>query len=340
MANALIIGGRGQSGRAIAAQLVTDGWRVTATTRGEVSDDLAAPDVRWVHRDADGPDLATIVGTDVDVLVHTTAFDVTDAQELIGLGDRVGSVVALSSVSVYSDDQGRSLDEAVDEATFPAWPVPIPESWVTVAPGAATYSTRKVALEEALREGAPWPVTIVRPGVIHGSHSRHLREWYFIKRVLDRRECVVLPYGGTSIFQPTASVNLAALVALAAARPGDRTLNSGDLDPPSVTRISEVIDELMGWTTQRVLVDGPEPGPNVGNNPWAVPRPVVVDMSSALAELGYVQRASYDGALSDTLRWALDACRERDWREVFPQLAKYYHDLFDYEAEDAYLDHG
>jgi nucleoside-diphosphate-sugar epimerase len=337
MANALIIGGRGQSGRAIAAQLVTDGWRVTATTRGEVSDDLAAPDVRWVHRDADGPDLATIVGTDVDVLVHTTAFDVTDAQELIGLGDRVGSVVALSSVSVYSDDQGRSLDEAVDEATFPAWPVPIPESWVTVAPGAATYSTRKVALEEALREGAPWPVTIVRPGVIHGSHSRHLREWYFIKRVLDRRECVVLPYGGTSIFQPTASVNLAALVALAAARPGDRTLNSGDLDPPSVTRISEVIDELMGWTTQRVLVDGPEPEPCVGNHPWAVPHPVVADMSSALTELGYVQAASYDEAVADTLRWALDACRERDWREVFPFLAQYKNDNFDYAAEDSYL---
>jgi nucleoside-diphosphate-sugar epimerase len=336
--SATIIGGRGQSGQAIAAQLVADGWRVTATTHAEPSDDLAGSDVRWVHGDAEDGDLTAIDGT--DVIVHTTAYDVKDARQLIELGDRVGSVIVLSSVSVYSDDQGRSLDEAVGEATFPAWPVPIPETWVTLAPGAANYSTRKVALEESLREGATCPVTIIRPGAIYGPHSRHLREWYFIKRVLDHRERVVLPYGGASIFQPIASVNLAALVSLAAARPGNRTLNCGDLDPPSVTRISEVIDDLMGWSTQRVLVDGPEPGPNVGNNPWAVPRPVVVDMSSALAELGYVQRASYDGALSDTLRWALDACRERDWREVFPQLAKYYHDLFDYEAEDAYLDHG
>jgi nucleoside-diphosphate-sugar epimerase len=334
--NALIIGGRGQTGRAIATKLVADGWRVTATTRGDARD-LAASDVRWVHHDADDTDLAVVVRTDVDVLVHTMAFDDADARRLIALGDRVGSVIVLSSVSVYSDDAGRSFDEAVDEATFPAWPVPIPESWVTVAPGAATYSTRKVALERALRDAAPWPVTIVRPGAIHGAHSRHLREWYFIKRVLDRRESVVLPFGGASIFQPTASVNLAALVALAAARPGDRTFNSGDLDPPTVSRISEVIDELMGWSTRRVLVDGPEPEPGVGSHPWAVPRPVIVDMSAVVTELGYVQALSYDEAVADTLRWALDACRDHDWREVFPLFSSYSHDPFDYVAEDAYL---
>jgi hypothetical protein len=60
-------------------------------------------------------------------------------------------------------------------------------------------------------------------------------------------------------------------------------------------------------------------------------------MSSALTELGYVQAASYDEAVADTLRWALDACRERDWREVFPFLAQYKNDNFDYAAEDSYL---
>jgi hypothetical protein len=34
---------------------------------------------------------------------------------------------------------------------------------------------------------------------------------------------------------------------LAAEQPGDRTLNCGDSDPPTVARINELIDGLMEW---------------------------------------------------------------------------------------------
>ena len=81
----------------------------------------------------------------------------------------------MSTLSVYSDQEGRSLEEAKDEASFPEWPVPLPEDWPTVPPGDDGYSARKAAVEQALRERAPWPVTIVRPGAIHGPYSHHLR---------------------------------------------------------------------------------------------------------------------------------------------------------------------
>jgi nucleoside-diphosphate-sugar epimerase len=180
-------------------------------------------------------------------------------------------------------------------------------------------------------------VTIVRPGAIHGRYSAHLREWYFIKRALDRRRQVVLPYGGESIFQPTATVNLAEMVALAAAQPGARVLNCGDLDPPSVAEISEIVDELTGWKIERVLVDGDPPSPSVGSHPWAVPRPVVSDMVRARYELGYEQVATYAEALASTVPWAIEATEGRDWRDVFPTLARYPDEQFDYEAEDAFL---
>jgi hypothetical protein len=93
----------------------------------------------------------------------------------------------------------------------------------------------------------------------------------------------------------------------------------------------------MGSTTERVLVTGPEPAPTVGNHPWAVPRPVVADMSLAASELGYREIVAYPEALTTTLPWAIDATAGRDWREVFPTLASYPADLFDYPAEDAYL---
>jgi len=61
-------------------------------------------------------------------------------------------------------------------------------------------------------------------------------------------------------------------------------------------------------------------------------------MARARAELGYREKATYAEALSNTLTWALDASAGRDWREVFTTLAKYPIDLFDYAAEDSYLE--
>jgi nucleoside-diphosphate-sugar epimerase len=104
-----------------------------------------------------------------------------------------------------------------------------------------------------------------------------------------------------------------------------------------VAEISETIDELMHWSTDRVLVAGPEPAPTVGDHPWCVPRPVVADMTRAQTELGYRQAVTYAEAVEDALAWAVAAARARDWREVFPTLAGYRADLFDYAAEDAYL---
>jgi nucleoside-diphosphate-sugar epimerase len=334
----VIIGGRGQSGRAIGQRLAAAGWAVTATTAGPLPDPAATPGIRWsaLARDQAG-DLSGVVPPGTDLVVDVVAFTPAHAEQLLALGDRIGAAVVLSTMSVYTDPEGRSLDEATDEASFPAWPVPVPEDWPILPSGDDTYSTGKAALERVLRDRAPWPVTIVRPGAIHGPGSHHLREWYFIKRVLDGRRRVILPFDGASVFQPTATVNLAELVALAASQPGNRTLNCGDLDPPSVAQISAIIDDLMGWSTERVLVPGPAPAPTVGDHPWCVPRPVVADMRRAQAELGYREAAGYADALPGALAWVVEACSGRDWRDVLPTLASYPQELFDYAAEDAYL---
>jgi nucleoside-diphosphate-sugar epimerase len=338
MRSALVIGGRGQCGTAIGERLVKDGWEVTATTAGPIPDPDTSLGIRWMALARDEvAHFGSVLQHDTDLVVDVTAYTAHHAEQLLSLGGRIGAVVAVSTLSVYTDSQQRSLDDATDEASFPAWPLPIPEDWPTLAPSDDNYSTRKAAMEAVLLEGAPYPVTIVRPGAIHGRRSRHLREWYFIKRVLDGRRQVVLPFNGASIFQPTATTNLAELVSLAANTPRDRTVNCGDLDPPTVTSISSMIDDFMNWSTERVPVPGAEPEPTVGNHPWSVPRPVVADMSRAQIDLGYRQALTYAEALSETLQWALSACAGRDWREVFPRLAGYPTDLFDYDAEDRFL---
>jgi hypothetical protein len=79
----------------------------------------------------------------VDIVAYTEAH----AGQLLELAGRAGSIVAISSASVYRDDEGRSLDEASDaEESLPLLPVPIPESQATVPAGDGGYSTRKVAM--------------------------------------------------------------------------------------------------------------------------------------------------------------------------------------------------
>lgn len=105
---------------------------------------------------------------------------------LNALAGRIGSAVAISSASVYADERGRTLDEATDLASFPDFPVPIPETQRTVEPSEEAYSTRKVAMERSLIEG-PLSATIVRPCAIHGPGAAWSREWHFVKRALDGR---------------------------------------------------------------------------------------------------------------------------------------------------------
>lgn len=248
----------------------------------------------------------------------------------------MGSVVAISSASVYADQHGRTLDEARDLASFPALPVPIPERQPTVEPGDATYSMRKVAMERALLEG-PLATTIVRPCAIHGPGASSLREWHFVKRALDGRRVVLLADRGESRFHTTSVANLAELVLRAAERPGDRIVNCGDPDPPTVLEIERAIATSLGHDWIEVLVPQDGYSAPAADTPWSTPRPFVLDMTAAERNLGYRPVAGYGDAVVPTVEWLVEATRTRDWREVLPDGAGTMEGSFDYENEDALL---
>ncbi|WP_172638857.1 NAD-dependent epimerase/dehydratase family protein [Streptomyces tailanensis] len=337
----MVIGATGQIGRVAVGALARDGWKVTAVSRGGDRDE-GWPDegVRIASADrADDAALSAAIGDGCDVLVDMVAYGPEHARQLTGLADRIGSAVVVSSVSVYEDDKGRNFDTQAEPDGFPEYPVPLPESQRTVRPGEASYSTRKAGLErELLAVGDRLPTTLLRAGAIHGPHCRTPRELYFVKRNLDGRRRRVIAYGGESRFHPASVHNIAELIRLAAARPGTRALNAVDPDAPKVTEIAAAIDAVMGVETENVLVDGPPPGPTVGDTPWSVPVPVVCDMSAAERELGYRPVVRYAKTLPDTVTWIEgQLAGGRDWREAYPKMFQAYGDLFDYAAEDAWL---
>jgi nucleoside-diphosphate-sugar epimerase len=338
-----VIGATGQIGRAAVRALAEDGWEVRAASRGGGADEGWPEGVRSVRVDrADSEALAAALGDGCDVLLDCVAYDAGHAQQLLGLADRIGSAVVISSAAVYADERGRSFDTQDEPDGFPAYPDPVPETYGTVAPGDLSYGTKKVALErELLAAGDRLPSTLLRAGAIHGRHSPMLREFYFIKRALDKRPVRVLAYNGESRFSPAHTSNIAELVRLAARRPGSRVLNAVDPRTPTVAEIAAAVDAVLGYACETVLVEGEPPAPGVGSSPWSVPRPVVFDMAASERELGYRAVTTYEDSLPDTIGWTLDALREHDWREVFPTLARIYgegdHDIFDYAAEDRWL---
>jgi nucleoside-diphosphate-sugar epimerase len=320
VSSALILGGTGQIGRAVARRLERDGWDVTIAARNNPPAELA--DLRFLRVDRSQPgELEAAAEHGVDVLVDVIPYTADDARQLVSLAGRIGSVVAVSSAAVYG---------------WTDVPVPIPESTPTVEPGDDDYATRKRAMELELLATPELKATIVRPGAIYGEAAPHPREWFFVKRVLDGRRVVVLAHRGASRFQVTSVENLAELIALAAANPASRVLNSGDPDSPTALEIGRTISAALDHEWTEVLLPGAEQD-GVGGNPWGAPEPFVLDMTEAARQLGYEPVTTYEQAVKGTVEWLVEITRGHDWREVF-KAPEHLLPMFDYEAEDRFLE--
>lgn len=253
-----------------------------------------------------------------------------DGLALAQAGQAAGRIAAISSCSVYCDAQGHTLDEA-SGTDFPAFAVPLTEQSPVLLPGPQTYSTRKRAMEEALLAEACCPVTILRPCAIHGPQSKHAREWWFVKRLLDGRKAIPLAYRGESRFQTTSTVAIADAVAKAAAGHLATIVNVADADSPPVAEIARAIMAVMGVSAELIgLPDAPTYPPRLGMTPWSIPRPMICPAGAGL---------SYADAVEPAVRWLIDeVARDEGWRAQIPQLAAYPWDQFDYAVDDEALE--
>jgi len=283
-----------------------------------------------LDRDEDG---ALGVANGFDLLVDVIPYEAAHAEQSLELD--VGAIVAVSSASVYADDEGRTLDEAEAQDDFPDFPVPIPETQPTVAPGDETYSTKKVKLERILLENGRVPAAIVRPCAIYGRDDRMSREWHFLKRAMDGRRYVLLANRGIGHFHTTASENIGELVRLLAASPRTDVYNCGDPDPPTVVALARAIAAAADHRFSEVLLADPVGRGALGATPWSVSKPLLVDMTKAERDLDYRPATTWHDALPRQVEWLLEATREREWQEVLARGAEYLR--FEYEAEDAFI---
>jgi nucleoside-diphosphate-sugar epimerase len=317
MRRAVVIGGTGLIGRAVAHRLVTAGWQVVVTGRdpARMPHDLATAGVRFAAADrADPVALAAALGDGSDLLVDCVCFTGEQARLILPLLADVRSAVMMSSKAVYVDGAGNHVNSPVK----PRFAGPVTERQPTMKPGdqphrsAEGYGANKIAAEHVLLDSGR-PVTVLRPSKVHGEGAAPPREWYFVKRALDRRPVLLLAGGGRGADHPTAAVNLAALVEVVADRPGRRILNAADPDTPDGRAIARTIAGLTGHTWREVLLDDDAP-PALGRHPWHFVPPVALDMTAA-SELGYRPVGDYAATVALEVAWLLDRARQAPDRQ-------------------------
>lgn len=324
MRSALIVGGSGQIGLSVATRLVSEGWQVTIASRNPIKHPNGCNHISLDATKA-GSLLAAINGN-YDLIVSCIAYDAEDAHELVKAQSHTGRIIVISSVSVCCDHNGRTLDEA-RERGFPDFPNGFSESCNTVPPGPETYSTRKVAMEHALQSNATVPVTILRPCAVHGPYSKHAREWWFVKRLLDGRKQIPLAYNGRSKMATTSVDAVAAAVLRAANDELPVIANVKDYDSPSVYEIGQTIMAKMQCEAELLcLPDEPYPA-RFGSTPWSVPKPYVC---SAVA----THHQTYSETVGSTIDWLLSSVNPNDWKHKLPHLAGYPNEQFDYRNDD------
>jgi nucleoside-diphosphate-sugar epimerase len=336
MKTAFVLGGTGFVGRHVARRLADAGCEVTVGSRGRTSIPQEVADLRSVTFDRSVDALRGLLGDGVDVLVDVIPYEIGDAQQLLEVQDLVGSMIAISTTSVYADDHGRTMDEATGPDDFPRMPVPIVETQARVGSGPDTDSAKKAAIEDILLSQDDLPVTVIRPCAIYGPGDTQCREWFFVKRALDGRPFVLLADEGDTIFHTTSIHNLVEMVRLAAEKPVHGAFNCGDPDPPDVRRIAGSIAKVVAHEWEEVLLSRDVSKARELRNPWGGFHPWVVAMDKARDQVGYEPVTTYADAIDETVEWVVEATRNHDWREVLPRAADYLGDKFEYDAEDRF----
>ncbi len=307
---AVILGGTGAIGGALAARLAAAGWSVDVTGRDPESmpQELAVAGVRF-HRveRSEVPEIERLVGGGADLLVDLVAYCGADVRALLPVMGSVTSPVLISSRAVYVDAEARHLNSAE-----PPWfHEPIVEDTATLPPAGDDvdplsregYAPSKVAAEHvALDSGLP--VTVIRPSKVHGRWARNPRTRLLVERMMRGDRTVTLADRGASIDHLTGAANTAALIETVAYAPGQRVLNSADPDTPTAEQIVRTIGERLGWDGSLELI-GSGSDPMVGDHPWRSAHPIVLS-TSASERLGYSPQGGALELLMQEVDWVAE----------------------------------
>jgi nucleoside-diphosphate-sugar epimerase len=330
--SALLVGGTGPTGPHIARGLLDRGYEVTVLHRGahEVPE---LDGLEHVHADPHFREA-------LDEALATRRFDVAVATygrlRLVAdaLAGRCATFIAVTGLPVYPGyhDPGE------------LWPpgmaiLAAEDSVMTVRPAGAAESggarfSRLIAESEqhvmALHDAGAFRAAIARYPSIYGPRQLYPREWSVIKRVLDRRPCIIVPDAGLTLITRCAAVNAAHLALTMIDRfdaAAGQVFNAADLQQYSLAQWIRLTAAAAGGELELISLPFELAGP--GRALFPVPHTAhgLVSVQKARDLLSYSDAVPAAEALADTVRWYAEHPPDRT---VTDRMI----DKFDYAEED------
>ncbi|MCW5801380.1 MAG: NAD-dependent epimerase/dehydratase family protein [Deltaproteobacteria bacterium] len=312
----LILGGTQWVGRALAAEALRRGHRVTCLARGMAG--AVADGATLVVADRTAPDAyAAVAGRAWDVVIDV-ARDASFAQPAAeALAARAGHWTFISSGAAYA----RQDEPGADEAAALLDPAPTP------------YGAAKSAIEAAYRAALGGRLLIARAGLIGGPGDATCRTGYYVARAARDDAPMLVPDVGDAPLQLLDARDLAAWILSAAERGlagafnavGDRTTVGAFLAASRAIagHRGAAVAVPGAWIAAHGVADwdGPESLPVWLADPaWSA----CLDRSNAAAVREGLRRRPLDETLRDLLVWeraegldrkraaGLSAARERE----------------------------
>jgi nucleoside-diphosphate-sugar epimerase len=319
----LLIGGTGPTGPYLLTGLEERGYDVTIlhTGRHELEEVAHVPHIHASPHDHDEV-AAALHNLSFDVVVVTYGRLRVLAELLQG---RVGKFVSIGGVPAY---RGYFDPHRFDP---PGLPVPTLEGAPTANEDDDGKSYRVRRTEEMLFELQP-AATHFRYPAVYGPRQIVPRDWCIVRRILDRRDFIVLPDAGLTLLTQGYVENLAHAVTLCLdTDAGDGEIfNVGDEECLSLRQIVELIGAELGYTPE--IIDMPAA--------LAIPaRPLLgaattthrmMGIEKVRALLGYQDVVPARIAIGRAARWLAENPFEPGGAEELV-----LQDPFDYPAEDA-----
>lgn len=199
----LILGGTQFVGRHIVLAFLAGGHRVSILTRGQSPDELPENVERLRGDRGEAGGLDALTGRRWDACVDVSGYTPAAVRaSAVGLRDRVGRYVFVSTVSVYAEPGRHPVRE--DDPLLP--PAPAEQTEVT----GQSYGPLKVACEQIVQEVFGDRATILRPQIVAGPFDHTARYPYWPDRAAGGGGETLLPGSGEDHVQVIDARDLAA----------------------------------------------------------------------------------------------------------------------------------
>ncbi|MFZ5517362.1 MAG: NAD-dependent epimerase/dehydratase family protein [Candidatus Zhuqueibacterota bacterium] len=328
----LIIGGTRFLGLHLTEALLKGNQNVTLMNRGSRRNQIPFyEDVEWLICDRHHEDKlrSLLTNRKFDVVIDNCAYFPEDVELTVNLlRGKIGKYIFTSSMAV-------AITKEPDERLV----LPIPNRRLFDTSSYNTYAFNKSAIEEFLVdqfEKFGFPFICLRPAEINGPGE--IREWYYIDRVKNGRQKLLIPGTGENLIQPGYIDDIVQAYLLAIVKE-NAIGECYNLSGEEIINLNDFIKTVAEVLAERVkIVNIPYPlfrqlVPTKYFFPFCNKHSFIVDISKIKNELGYQPEVT----IKEGLRKSIENWESLYNKKVTPFNPTGEFEFISYDLEDVFI---